>query len=399
MFSTDPARRALFFVNAGHALDHFLLLVYPTAVLAIARETGLNYAELIGLSTGAFVAFGLFSLPVGWIADRIGRRSMLAIYFFGYGLSSIALAFANSPMAFALCLFVLGVFSAIYHPVGIAMLVARSTTLGRDLGVNGVWGNFGAATAAGITAFLATWLGWRAAFVVPGVVCLACGLAFVKLVPAGPEPVTPEKKGAARNGAKGLAVLAGLFLVTIMGGGLAFNVMTIALPKVIDERLGLALPLAITGSLATLVFMFAAAAQYSMGRLVDRMPLHVLFVMTASLLPLGLFIAAWSTGLVLMAGLVIGLASVYMQVIVNDAILASYVPAKWRTMAYGLRYFLGFTVAGFAAPLIAATYETGGFPLTLSATGAAGAVVLLATFGFAATVFVSNRRAAPLPAE
>lgn len=398
MFPTDPARRALFFVNVGHALDHFLLLVYPTAVLAIARETGLNYGELIGLSTGAFVAFGLFSLPVGWLADRIGRRTMLAIYFFGYGLSSIALAFAQSPLAFAAGLLVLGIFSAIYHPVGIAMLVARSKTLGRDLGLNGVFGNFGAATAAGVTAFLATWLGWRAAFVAPGLVCLACGIAFVKTVPAGPEPATPEKKGAARNGSGGLILLGLLFLVVIMGGGLAFNVMTIALPKVIDERLGTALPLALTGSLATLVFAFAAAAQYSMGRLVDRLPLHVLFVATASLLPLGLFLAASSTGLALLAGLVLGLASVYMQVVVNDAILANYVPAKWRSLAYGLRYFLGFTVAGFAAPLIAATHESGGFPLTLSATGAAGLLVLLATIGFAATIMAWNR-AAPAPAE
>ena len=80
------SRRTLRFVNVAHALDHFVLLIYPTAVIAIAAQTGLSYGELIKLATGAFVAFGLCALPMGWLADRFGRRNMLAIFFFGYGL-------------------------------------------------------------------------------------------------------------------------------------------------------------------------------------------------------------------------------------------------------------------------------------------------------------------------
>ena len=83
--STDRlSRRTVAFINIAHALDHFVLLIYPTAVIAIAAETGLSYATLIGLSTGAFVAFGLFSLPMGWFADRLGRRNLLAGFFGGW---------------------------------------------------------------------------------------------------------------------------------------------------------------------------------------------------------------------------------------------------------------------------------------------------------------------------
>ena len=67
------ARRTIAFVNVAHALDHFVLLIYPTAIIAIAAEKGLPYATLIGLSTGSFVAFGLFSLPMGWLGDRLPR--------------------------------------------------------------------------------------------------------------------------------------------------------------------------------------------------------------------------------------------------------------------------------------------------------------------------------------
>src|SRR5215212_12019941 len=107
------SRLTIAFVNVAHALDHFVLLVYPTAVIAMAPDLGLSYASLIGLSTGAFVAFGLFSLPMGWLAERVGRRNLLAIFFGGCGIALLGLSAASSPIMFGIWLFVLGVFSAI----------------------------------------------------------------------------------------------------------------------------------------------------------------------------------------------------------------------------------------------------------------------------------------------
>src|SRR5688500_1789724 len=93
------ASRTLRFVNLAHALDHFVLLIFPTAVIAIAAERNLPYAELIGLSTGAFVAFGLCSLPAGWLADRLGRRNLLAAFFLGCGICCLGLAAAGMSEA------------------------------------------------------------------------------------------------------------------------------------------------------------------------------------------------------------------------------------------------------------------------------------------------------------
>lgn len=178
------ARGTIAFVNLAHALDHFVLLIYPTAVIAIAAGTSLGYPRLIGLSTGAFLAFGLFALPFGWLADRWGRRNLMALFFAGCGLACLGLAASSTPSALAAWLLVLGVSSAIYHPVGSAMLVANATRLGRDLGWNGVCGNLGAALASGATALLAAAFGWRAAFALPGFACLAAAAAFLALVPA-----------------------------------------------------------------------------------------------------------------------------------------------------------------------------------------------------------------------
>ena len=385
------SRRTLRFVNVAHALDHFVLLIYPTAVIAIAAQTGLGYGDLIKLATGAFVAFGLCALPMGWLADRFGRRTMLAIFFLGYGLSCLGVASAASATAFTVWLCVLGLASAIYHPVGSTMLVTHARRLGRDLGVNGVWGNVGAATASGVTALLATGFGWQAAFVVPGLVCLACGAAFLALVPgdgegtqgkAGGQPVIPV--------ARPFPLLA-VFAFAIVAGGMTFNITTIALPKVVDERVGDGLPLALIGSVATLVFVFGALTQLAMGRLIDRYSLPTLFLGLSLLQPLGLGIAAVSTGVPLLIGLVLTMTALYGQVVINDAMVARYVPPRYRARAYSVRYFLGFTVSGFVVPMIAVLHDRGGFGFVLGIAAAFGLVIVASALGF----FALTRRAEP----
>jgi MFS family permease len=376
------SRRTVLFVNIAHALDHFVLLIYPTAVIAIAAQTGLGYAELIGLATGAFLAFGLCSLPMGWLADRFGRRRMLAVFFLGYGISCLGLATASGSVGFAGWLLMLGVASAIYHPVGSTMLVTHARRLGRDLGVNGVWGNLGAASAAGVTALIAAALGWRAAFIVPGLVCLAAGVAFLALVPSDGDGQSQKTRSAALIPVTRPVAVLCVFAVAVVAGGMTFNVTTIALPKVIDERLGLDLPLVLTGWLATLVFVFGALTQLLMGNLVDRLTLPTIFVGLALLQPVGLALAALTTGVPLLIGLALAMAAIYGQVVVNDAMVARYVPARHRAKAFSVRYFLGFTVGGLAVPMIALLHEQGGVALVLGAATCFGLVICMASLAF-----------------
>ena len=376
------SRRTIAFVNIAHALDHFVLLIYPTAVIAIAAERQLSYASLIGLATGAFVAFGLFSLPMGWLADRMGRRNLLAIFFGGCGIACLGLSTANSPVMFGIWLFVLGVFSAIYHPIGSTMLVSHTSQLGRDLGINGVWGNLGAAFASGVTALLAASLGWRAAFILPGLVCLLAGIAFVRLVPGDGDSHGKSGNTHAVIPVVRPMTLFLLFAAAIVAGGMTFNITTIALPKIIDERAGASLPLVLIGSLATLVFAFGALTQLLMGRLVDRFTLPRIFVGLSILQPLGLGLAAVTSGIPMLAGLVLAMAAIYGQVVVNDAMVARYVPSQYRAKAFSVRYFLGFTTSGLAVPLIALLHGMSGFTLVLSAAATFGTIIFLCSLGF-----------------
>lgn len=368
------ARRTLLFVNIAHFFDHFALLIWPTAALALAAERQAGYGDLLALATGAFVAFGLFSLPVGWLADRFGRRTMLAVYFFGMASACFGVGLSSSTWAIAGWLFALGVFSAIYHPVGSALLVLHADRLGHALGVNGVWGNFGAAFAAAVTAFLAARFGWRWSFLAPGLALTICGVAFLLLTPRSGAGTGQGRAAQAVTSVTRPGLLLGLFAVGIIAGGLTFNIVTIALPKTVEERFG-GLSLDQVGYLTTAVFLFGALTQVGVGRLIDRLSLPTIFLGLTVLQPLGLGLAATTTGSLMLVGVAMAMAAIYGQVVLNDAMVARYVPPQARTRAYSVRYFLGFTTSGLAAPLIAALSKASGFGLVLAVAAGFGAVI------------------------
>ena len=151
MIDADKTR-SIAFLNWAHGLDHYVLGIYPTIVIGLQVVYHRSYSELIALSTAMFVAFGVFSLPAGWLADRWSRRGMMALFFVGCGASLAIAAFAPNLVVLALALFALGMFAAIYHPVGTAMLIEISKARGRTLAFNGVCGNLGVSLAAAITA-------------------------------------------------------------------------------------------------------------------------------------------------------------------------------------------------------------------------------------------------------
>ena len=186
-------------LNLGHALDHMFLLIFATAVTSIAIEFGFSrWEDLMPYGAGAFLLFGLGSVPAGRLGDLWGRRSMMVVFFFGLGAAGLLCAVTQNAWQMALALTVLGAFSAIYHPVGIPMLVQHARNPGATIGVNGLVGNLGIAFAAILTGFMVKYVGWRAAFVVPALICFAAGAALpAGALPAAAGAALPPAAGAA----------------------------------------------------------------------------------------------------------------------------------------------------------------------------------------------------------
>jgi MFS family permease len=393
-------RRSIAFLNWAHAIDHFVLLIYPTVVIGLEVVYQRSYSELIALSSTAFVAFGVFSLPAGWLADRWSRRNMMAAFYIGCGLSLAAAGFAPNLTTMAVAMFALGMFAAIYHPVGMAMLIEATKARGRSLAFNGVCGNLGVSLAAGISAALATWLGWRAAFYVPAVFFVLTGIVYLWVTPDDRHQAKSRVSAPAVPLTPRLAVmLFGLFIVIALSAGLTFNVLTIALPKIVDERLSMDLPLLLVGSIATAVLVCGALAQLTVGRLVEWVPPHVIFAIVTGLGFLGNLWAAYASGTALLVALAVAVAAIYGQVTVNDMIMARYTADAWRGRVYAVRYFLLFISAGVAIGMISLLHETGGFALVLGVNAVIALLLFVTTLALVAMIISVEGRQRTQPAE
>jgi MFS family permease len=371
--AADVARRRLSigFMNWAHALDHFVILIYPTVVIELQAAYGKSYSTLIALSTASFIAFGLFSLPAGWLGDRFSRRDLMVAFYVGCGLSLIAAAFAPSLYVLGFALFALGVFAAIYHPVGTAMILENATQRGRGrtMAFNGVCGNLGVSLAAGVTAMLTAAFSWRGAFLVPGLICVATGAIYLWL---GPKDVhQADKRKASADVVLSpwvAAMIFGLFVIVALSAGLVFNTISISLPKIVDERVGNGISLVMVGGLTTAVFLCGAVSQITVGRLVERFPLHILFAISAVMQFTGVVWAAYATGASLIFALAFTMAAIYGQITLNDLVIARYTADAWRSRVYAVRYFLTFMTSGVAVSMIALLYGRGGFDLVLDTT-------------------------------
>jgi MFS family permease len=351
------------FLNLGHLLDHLAMLVFPTAVVAIGHEWGRPYSDLLPLALGSFIAFGAFAIPAGWLADHWSRYKVLALFFFGIGASLFLTGFAREPWQIAAGLTLTGAFAAIYHPVGIAMLVAAPQNMGRALGWNGLWGNLGLAFAALLTGALVDAFGWRVAFAVPGLLCVAAGVAFLALVKDPGKVQKKSKSFGLHVDARMMARIFAIMLIATAFGGIIFNSTTIAMPKVFDERLR-----ALTqtnlgiGALVAAVYATAAFAQVVMGTLIDRFELRRLMVGVGLVQVPMLYLAANLQGWAMLASALLMMLAIFGQIPLNDAIVGKYVADEYRARVLGVRYVVSLGVAAVAVPMISTLHRTeGGF--------------------------------------
>ena len=387
-------------LNIGHFLDHLLTLVFATvAALALVREWGLSYGELLAYATPGFFAFGVFALPAGWLADRWSRDGMMVIFYLGIGLSSIATGFAQSPLHIGIGLFVTGMFAAIYHPVGLAIVTSKWRNTGMRIAVNGVWGNLGVASAALIAGYFIDHGGWRTAFIIPGIATVCIGIFYAVTFRA--DVMVPLKAATAKAAATAtlapeikalLLRISIIVFATTAISSIVFQSTTFALPKIFDERIrtfagsiaklfGSTDVATTVGGFAFITFAIASMAQLIVGKLLDRLGPRTVFltVATIQLIFFGLM-PGLHDGIALAVALGFMLGA-FGQIPINDYLIGRMAAGELRARIYGVRYVVSFTVLAAALPLIAFIHERWGFD-TLFHVLATAALATLAIVAF-----------------
>jgi MFS family permease len=368
-------------LNVGHALDHLFLLIFATAVSAIAIDFGMGrWEDMMPYTVGAFLMFGLGSIPAGRLGDLWGRRPMMIVFFLGIGASSIAVAFTQTPMQMAIALTVLGVFSAIYHPVGIPLLVQKSSRPGFTIGVNGLAGNLGIAMAALLTGFLVAWQGWRMAFIVPGLVSIVCGVLFAWLAPQE-QMAASQKKRVSVQLPKNLAIRTFVVMVgTATTTSVLFNITTNVNTQLLAEKLdGLVSNPSNMGFLLAAIYALASLAQLVVGRLLDKFPVKPLFFSIMFLQIVMFALASQSSGWVWYAAAIGYMVMVFGSIPFGDNMVVRYIDDSMRSRVSGTRIAISFGISSLAVYLLGPIVKHGGFTqlmLGMTAVATVGALIV-----------------------
>jgi MFS family permease len=391
------------FINLAHFLDHYFLLIFPTAVLALAPAWDMTYAQALVLGTPLYVMFALGTLPAGWLGDRIDRVQLIILFFLGCGASSLLVALSTGPLSLMTGLGLLGLFTALYHPVGLAHVTDIGLRTGRALAVNGIFGNMGLAAAALITGVLAKNIGWQSAFALPGLASIAIGLVFYWRYRGQGNSVeshvSTQLKISVTSGRRVQLVVFGVICIAALFGGMVFNAITISLPKFLDERLiEVAGDLSWIGAITGAIFAMAAFAQLPVGELLDRYGARPILLFLLSVQIVLLLLLSQATGWLALLLALLLLTMMFAEIPITTWLLGRYVKSGLRSRAMSVEYILSLGMGSAAVPLLSMAHAAGyGFQVQFPVLAVSAAIVLIAALFLPAERPVPHDSGLPAP--
>ena len=353
------------YLNIGHLLDHFMMLIFAKAAFDAGREFGLSYEEIIVYGTLGVIMFGAAAPLAGWLADKYSRAILITVYPFGLGIGGMLASFSQSTEMLGISLGVLGFFAAIYHPVGIAMLTKRPGKIGLRVGVNGVWGNMGVAAAPVFTGILIAYADWRLGFLLPSIFCICFGLfqlfAFVEDEDVNLKNIKNKVASTLSSPfSEGWKIVLFALSITTLSGGFIFGALTFLIPRLFEvSMVQISTDVAITGLLAGLVYAIASFSQIGTGWLVDKVPpKYVLSAMGLGQL-IFIYIASQSSDYNLLFIMLAAMIFVFGQVPITDVILVKYVQDSWRGRVLSIKFMVNLSAGASVLPITSLLLKNG----------------------------------------
>ncbi|MDA7598596.1 MFS transporter [Alphaproteobacteria bacterium] len=387
------------YLNISHFLDHFMMLIFAKAAYDAGRHFGLGYDEIIIYGVGGFVLFGAVAPIAAQLADKYSRSLLMVVFNFGIGIAAIIAGLTQSIWQLALAIGLIGVFAAIYHPVGIAMLIKSNKAIGFRLGVNGVYGNLGVAAAPLIAGLILTFSDWRLCFIIPGIFCLLYGVAFAKALRPQPEIKADQAKKKSTKFAPQWQLAFTAMILSTASGGFIFGAMTFVVPRYFEISMNdISTSVAIAGLLAALVYAVASFTQVGIGWLIDRVaPKWVLMAIGVGQVGF-IAMAAQFENLALFFAMLVAMSFVFGQIPITDTILSRYVPDEWRAKVLSVKFLLNLTIGASVLPICGIILQAG-WPMSSLFLLMSGIAVLVAVAGFILPVQADAHRLDKVIAE
>ncbi len=349
-------------LNIAHTIDHAFLLIFAAVVVVIAQEFHIsNWQDLMPYNTGAFICFGLLSIVAGKLADNFGRKPMMMIFFMGMSLSLLLISQADSALEIGIYLTILGVFSAIYHPVGIPMLLQGQEKYGKIIGFNGLFGNLGVAIAALMSGFIMKYFGWRMAFILPAGISFIVGIIFWL---NAHETESPKKRPSKINNfdAKFLFRLMIVMIMANVGISFLFNFTTNANGQLLQAKFqNITNDPAQLGLYLALIYGVASFVQLFIGRCIDKYSLKSLYAGLVAGQVFFVILTNLGQDWLFYLGLLGWMSCIFGAIPFTDAMIGKYIDDRMRSSVAGMRLTISFGISSFAVWLIGPAVKSMGY--------------------------------------
>ena len=359
------ALTAILFSNLGHSFSHMFTVLYATAVLYLPKVFDMPYGELLALSSLGLILFGVAALPAGWLGDRWSQIGMMVIFFLGIGAGAIVVGLAEGEKSLFIGLTLIGLFASIYHPVGIAWVVASAKKQGMALGINGVFGNAGTAVAPVFVGLMIDYVSWRAAFIIPGALSAVVGIGLFSFWRAGwIKDVTKDRASTSAPDPSAFVRVFIVLTITMACSGFVYTGLTNTMPKLMQMGLSAAMASSYTeiGVFVGAVSGIASLSSIFGGWMADRYSARAIYVVFWALqIPLLFTIVSLSDYTLLVAILLV-MSFMLAFAAAENMLVAHYTPFRWRAVAYGAKFVLALGIGGLTVHLAGWLFDRdGGF--------------------------------------
>ncbi|MGD9975412.1 MAG: MFS transporter [Desulfatirhabdiaceae bacterium] len=359
-------KKILGLTAASHNLVHLYEGVLPPIIPLVMVQFSTDYFHL-GIVVSIFsYAFGIGSLPAGWLSDRVAPIRLIALYLFGAGLLSVFMYPVQNIWIYGLMMGLVGLLCSIYHPASNTLISHAITEKGQAFGIHGIAGSLGVAIAPVLSAWLGSGFGWEAPHIIYGMMGILAGAFALRIhAPVRKRPVYDAANPPSRMDRIAIVRLI-IFYCSAGFLGLTYKGIMTFLPVYMGEQVQLpflsADKLTLGGTVATFTLLSGAAGQYIGGRLVDRFGPEKIYAVAIGAGALSVWGMAVTTNWMLILSAVTYAFFYFATQPVQNFMLSRYLPPHRHGIGFGAQFFITFGVGSTAAAVSGYIADHHGLP-------------------------------------
>ncbi len=340
---------------ASHNLVHLYEGVLPPILPLLLVEFSTDYFHMGMIVTIFSYAFGIGSLPAGYLSDRVRPGKLVSLFLLGAGGLSVCMGAVNSLWVYGALMGLIGLCCSLYHPASNTLISQVMSEKGSAFGIHGIAGSLGVAVAPVLSASIGSGIGWKAPHILFGLLGIGAGLyslsRFFQIPAAVAKNLLSPQPRASGLSISVLALV--VFYLSAAFLGLTYKGIMTFLPVYMGERISMSFlgisKLTLAGSFATFALLSGAVGQYISGRLVDRWRPEFIYAGAIGLGTVFVFLMAVSSNGLLIASAVMYAFFYFATQPIQNYMLSRYLPQDRYGLGFGVHFFITFGVGSTAA--------------------------------------------------